>query len=115
MGCAMVASTMAADAPGYNVVTDTCGGTMSGYCAIGMTNSESSPAIVATMAMTVASRGRSMKIAENIAPSALARWRWRRSGEDGCPGTQAFHTLHNHLLAALEALLHDCVGSRLAT
>src|SRR5690348_7265664 len=66
IGCAIVASTMAAEAPGYSVVTDTCGGTISGYCATGITTSDSSPAMVVTMAMTVASRGRSMKIAENM-------------------------------------------------
>ena len=38
---------------------------MSGYCATGMTNnSESAPAMVVTIAMTIAKRGRSTKIAE---------------------------------------------------
>ena len=45
---------------------------MSGYCAIGITNSDSSPAIVMTIAITVASRGRSMKMAENMAQPWLS-------------------------------------------
>jgi hypothetical protein len=44
-------------------VTETCGGTMSGYCASGIVQSVSMPAIVVTMAMTMASRGRSTKMA----------------------------------------------------
>jgi len=39
---------------------------MSGYCASGITNSDRRPAIVVTSAMTMASRGLSTKIADNI-------------------------------------------------
>ena len=57
--------------PGYVVVTDTWGGTISGYCAIGITSRDSNPAIVVTMAMTVARRGRSINMAENMIQLAL--------------------------------------------
>jgi hypothetical protein len=62
----MVASTTAELAPGYIVVTDTCGGTMSGYWAIGMARRASRPAIVVTIAMTMERRGRSTKTEDNI-------------------------------------------------
>lgn len=39
---------------------------MFGYCAIGMANSASAPAIVVTIAMTMARRGRSTKMADNM-------------------------------------------------
>ncbi|MGB6468491.1 MAG: hypothetical protein WBF27_20205, partial [Xanthobacteraceae bacterium] len=44
----------------------TCGGTMSGNCAIGIADMAMMPARVITIAMTMANRGRSMKILENI-------------------------------------------------
>src|SRR5258707_7322088 len=66
MGWATVAATTAPEAPGYTAVTDTCGGTISGYCAIGIDTSASAPAIVVTIAMTIASRGRSTKTDDNI-------------------------------------------------
>jgi hypothetical protein len=47
-------------------VNVTCGGTMSGNCAIGIAVIAMRPASVMTMAMTKASRGRSMKMPENI-------------------------------------------------
>src|SRR3954447_21997931 len=77
IACATVASTTPELAPGYIVVTCTCGGTMSGYCASGITNSDTRPAIVVTRAMTIASRGRATKIAENIDLAPGQRWgRW---------------------------------------
>ena len=66
IGWATVASTTAEFAPGYMVVTDTWGGTMSGYCATGIARNANAPAIVVTTAMTIARRGRSTKIADNI-------------------------------------------------
>ncbi len=72
----------------------TCGGTMSGNCATGMRSSASTPASVMTIAMTIASRGRSTKTAEIMARLPLRRagrrpgWR-RRPGAGlttGMPG-----------------------------
>src|SRR4051794_9194443 len=81
------------------VVTWTCGGTMSGYCEIGITRSETSPAIVVTSAMTIASRGRSTKIAENIDLALIQIWQCR-----GCldrhTGPQRLNAFDNDLLAA---------------
>ena len=48
------------------MVTETCGGTMSGYCASGMTLSEIRPAMVSRSEMTIARRGRSTKTEEII-------------------------------------------------
>src|ERR1700704_1492646 len=75
IACATVASTTPELAPGYIVVTWTCGGTMSGYCASGITNSDTKPAIVVIRAMTIASRGRSTKMAENIDLAPGQGWR----------------------------------------
>jgi hypothetical protein len=44
----------------------TCGGTISGNCAMGIAEIAIAPASVMTMAMTTANRGRSMKMLENI-------------------------------------------------
>ena len=44
--------------------TCTCGGTMSGNCATGMRLSPTSPARVMTIAITIASLGRSMNTPE---------------------------------------------------
>ena len=44
----------------------TCGGTISGNCAIGIEAMAIAPASVITMAMTTANLGRSMKMLENI-------------------------------------------------
>src|SRR5215468_9019347 len=83
----MVASTTPAFAPGYRVVTETWGGTISGYCAIGMVKSASAPAIVVTTAMTMARRGRSTKIAESMDSTSPNDRRYRggphwRTGPD---------------------------------
>src|SRR5690348_17219687 len=96
IGCATVASTTEAEAPGYVVVTETCGGTMSGYCAIGITKRERMPAIVVTIAMTAASRGRATKTLEIIGSAAGYRCRnW--AGTHGRTRAQAFHPLHDYL------------------
>src|SRR5262249_59323843 len=82
----MVASTTAPEAPGKLVVTETWGGTISGYCAIGIEYSASAPAIVVTMARTMAGRGRSTKTEESIesTPQCLRHraWSHRYSGTD---------------------------------
>src|SRR6185312_6470341 len=67
IGSATAASTTAAEAPGYVAVTSMRGGTMSGNCATGMRVSAMAPAMVMTMAMTMARRGRRIKTAEIIA------------------------------------------------
>src|SRR3974390_1531472 len=74
----MVASTTAAEAPGYCVDTETWGGTMSGYWATGNANSASTPAIVVTMAMTTASRGRSTKMADSTGSGPTESYGRRR-------------------------------------
>ena len=61
--------------PGIKALTSTCGGTMSGNCAIGSAPSAITPAIEMTIAMTIASRGRWMKTEEIIEyrPELLSR------------------------------------------
>src|SRR5947209_11816335 len=92
IGCATVASTTAEFAPGYMVVTDTCGGTMSGYFATCRAMKASAPAIVVITAITIASRGRSTKIADSMgsAPVDLLR---DRAGAHGHPRAQALKSL----------------------
>src|SRR6516164_5666092 len=60
-GVATVWATVSADAPGYDAVTFTVGGTISGYCATGRIVSAPRPNKVTKMLSTVAKRGRSMK------------------------------------------------------
>src|SRR4051794_2207248 len=86
---------------------------MSGYCAIGITINDSSPAIVVTIAMTVASRGLSIKMAENMVSSPSERGR-RRVCHHSHTGTQAFHPLHDHLLPAFQSIVDDRVRAGLA-
>ena len=62
----MVLATTSALAPGYEAETTTSGGVISGYRAIGKENKEITPAKVKTMEITIAKRGRSIKILENI-------------------------------------------------
>src|SRR5579872_7022546 len=87
---------------------------MSGYCAIGMTSSDSKPAIVVTIAMTVASLGRSMKIVENTL--STSGW-WCRSGRSkhGRASPQRLHPLHDHLIPRLEPVIDNCIRTGLAT
>src|SRR3954454_5838831 len=106
IGCATVASTTAELAPGYIVVTETCGGTMSGYCATGIAMKASAPAIVVITAMTIASRGRSTKIADSMGSAPVDRLR-DRAGAHGHPGAQTLQPLDDHELAAREALVDD--------
>ncbi|MEI8150133.1 MAG: hypothetical protein WCG92_00850 [Hyphomicrobiales bacterium] len=63
-------------------VTDICGGTMSGNCAIGICVSAMAPASVMTIEMTTDSLGRSMKMLESIDYTpGLASAAWTT-----CPG-----------------------------
>src|SRR6516225_2228834 len=103
MGWATVASTTPEFAPGYVVVTCTWGGTISGYCASGMTNSDTSPAIVVIKAMTMANRGRSTKIADSIGSASVkcGRYRCRPYRHSG---PQRFEALNDDKLVARQAL-----------
>src|SRR5215470_11050355 len=58
---AIVRATVSAEAPGYDVVIFTVGGTISGYCATGRIASAPRPSNVTKMLSTVAKRGRSIK------------------------------------------------------
>src|SRR5262245_4951738 len=107
----MVASTTAPDAPGKLVVTETCGGTISGYCAIGIEYSASAPAIVVTMAMTMESRGRSTKTEDSI---ELTSDRLRhRACSHRCSGTDPLQPVHDDLLAAGQARVNHNVRAAL--
>ena len=53
-------------APGYVVETRRVGGAMSGYSATGSLNREMTPVSTSTRLTTIARRGRSMKILENM-------------------------------------------------
>src|SRR3954454_15164286 len=121
IGAAMLASTTAAEAPGYVAVTCTCGGTMSGSCATGMRSIASAPAIVMTTATTTARRGRSTKMAEIMAflppPFFAPRgrpvrlrvggWRGGRGGRDRLARADALHPLANYRLTFLETAEDD--------
>ena len=60
---------------------------MSGNCATGIARRESSPAIAVTSAITIASRGRSTKIDENIALTTDRFFNWRGCHRDSRPKT----------------------------
>src|SRR6476659_6056150 len=113
IGCATVASTTAEFAPGYMVVTDTCGGTISGYCATGIAMKASAPAIVVITAMTIASRGRSTKIADIMGSAPVDRLRDRACAH-GHPRAQALKSLDDDELAAGETLVDDDARPTLA-
>src|SRR5262245_26398499 len=103
--CATVVSTTSDDAPGSLALTETCGGTMSGNCAIGMARSETNPAIAVTSAITTASRGRSTKIDENIASAADRLF--NRYGHHSQPRPQTLHATHCDEFAAGQPLCDD--------
>src|SRR5215831_6540832 len=87
---------------------------MSGYCAIGMAYSASMPAIVVTIAMTIARRGRSTKMAESIASASADCW-LNRVRTHGCARAHARQTLDDDLLAAGEAGVHHDAGTGVAS
>ena len=80
-------------------VSVTCGGTISGNCAIGIAAIAMMPASVMTMETTKASRGRSMKMPENIRLSFRGTTRRRHD----LSGTHLLDALDDDLLALLEA------------
>src|SRR5215471_6997930 len=101
-GCATVASSTSAEAPGYLVVTSTWGGTMSGSCATGIRKRARSPPSVMTIEITIASRGRSMKTEEIMASAPVGDGRYRR----GCHrrvGSRPLDSVNNDLLSLLQA------------
>src|ERR1700688_280781 len=75
---------------------------MSGNWAIGITVMAMMPASVMTMAMTKASRGRSMKMLENIV--SVSRHGARRHD---LTGTYLLYPLDNHQFSLFEAVRHD--------
>src|SRR5262245_14491925 len=80
-GAATVCSSTAADAPGYTARTVTTGGAISGYCAIGSTRIEASPAMTIKIDSTAAKIGLSIKKREiMISPCELFFVRGRRRG-----------------------------------
>ena len=82
---------------------------MSGYWATGIARYAKAPAIVVTIAMTIARRGRSTKIAENIASAPVGRRRQRRRLHRHV-AAHSLDPLDDHLFAAGQALLHDDAG-----
>src|SRR5262249_23882244 len=82
-----------------------------GYCAIGIEYSASAPAIVVTMAMTTASRGRSTKMADSIASSSLVEDRLKRGSVHWRAGAHGLESLHDDLLVALEPGLDGDTGA----
>src|SRR6516164_2167168 len=108
IGWATGASTTPEFAPGKVVVTCTWGGTMSGYCASGMTNSDTSPAIVVIKAMTMANRGRSTKIADSIGLASVECGRYRCSLYRHS-GSQRLETLDDHQLVTRQTLGDDYI------
>ena len=89
MTWATLSSTAAVEAPGYVVLTVTCGGTMSGNCATGSAPSAITPAITMTIAMTIASRGRYQL--------------WRHDD----PGPDALLSLNHDALTRLYPFIYD--------
>src|SRR5215813_680705 len=115
-GVATDCSMVMASAPVKVVVTLICGGTMSGYWAVGSFVIATAPAIVISTAMTIATIGRRTKKAPTGLLSGLfggvrlCCFRGRASrflGHDGHPGPHALQTLDDDLVAGLEPLFDD--------
>src|ERR1700737_175241 len=87
---------------------------MSGYCAIGSVESAGAPAIVVTIAMTMARRGRSTKIADSMA-SALIEGALNRCRPYRRTRAHALEPLHDPPLAAREAGIDHDAGAGFAT
>src|SRR5438093_2229072 len=91
-GAATVCSSVSADAPGYTAFTDTTGGAISGYCAIGSVRIAARPASTRNMEITAAKIGRSMKKRENMSfrlyalGADLASLGGAAGGAPGAPG-----------------------------
>src|SRR5580693_6150280 len=112
MGWATVASTTSASAPGYRVVTETCGGTISGNCATGIWKIASRPARVMTIETTKASRGRSMKTPDIMAARLTADpGRQHRLLHD-LARSHLLDAVHDHVFAIAHAGGHDDVCAK---
>src|SRR3569623_1445556 len=81
---------------------------MSGYCAPGMVNSASAPAIDVTIAMTSARRGRSTMIAESMALDPAGRL-GDRVCLHGDPGPHPLQPVDDDEFPARQALVDDGV------
>src|ERR1700736_988746 len=92
---------------------------MSGNCETGIRRIAKAPAIVMTIAMTMARRGRSTKTDEIMArrfrPPSVRRqgWRWRRGRRRyRLAGAPALQALVDHQLACLQTVDHRGNGRR---
>src|SRR5882672_2598770 len=113
MGWATVPSTTSAWAPGYRVVTETCGGTISGNCATGIWKIASRPARVMTIETTNARRGRSMKTPDIMAAGLAADpGRHDRLLHD-LARPHLLDAVDDHVLAFAHARCHHDVGAEI--
>src|SRR4051812_11128148 len=90
---------------------------MSGDCAIGNTKRERMPANVVKIAVTPASRRPATKPLESTGSAPGRRRRNRggnRAGAHGRTRPQAFHPLHDYLLAAGKIAVKNRVGTLFA-
>src|SRR4051794_34026816 len=88
---------------------------MSGNCATGMRSSDSTPASVIRMAMTMASRGRSTKTAEIMLLARRPRCCWWRCGGTRCHLDARAYTLdafQDDHVAVVESGRDHCGGRR---
>src|SRR5215813_4181964 len=120
-GVATDPSIVIASAPVYVVVTLICGGTMSGYCAVGSFDIATAPAIVIRIAMTIATIGRRTKKAPTgLLPGLFGGARFRGFGlgrlgggaagflrDDRHARPHALQALDDDPVARLQALLDD--------
>src|SRR4051812_47297482 len=83
---------------------------MSGYCATGMVNSARAPAIDVTIAITIAKRGRSTKIADSMASDPACRLA-DRVRPNGDPGPDPLQAVDDDQFAAGQALVDDGIRS----
>src|SRR6516225_9608585 len=110
-GVATVWATVSADAPGYDAVTRTVGGTISGYWATGRIASAPKPSAVTKMLSTVAKRGRSMKKCVRCISSLGLAFFLARGGvtdraapwRDFCPRCRVRNAVDVYLIIRLEA------------
>src|SRR5277367_2720807 len=111
MGWATVDSTTSASAPGYRVVTETCGGTISGNCATGIWKIAKRPARVMTIETTKARRGRSMKMPDIMAPGLAADLGRQHGLLHDLSRPHLLDAVDDHLVAFAHAGGHDDVGA----
>src|ERR1700720_184690 len=115
MGWATVASTTSASAPGYRVVTETCGGTIWANCATGIWKIASRPARVMMIETTNASRGRSMKMPDIMAAGLTADSGWQHRLLHDLARPHFLDTVDDHVFALAHARGHHHVGAEIGT